>query len=289
MSMKTLTTYVCLNGEYVKADDLSLGASNRAFLYGDGLFETMHTNGTIPQFIEYHIDRLVTGMHSLKMQIPSNFTVEYFTRHIGGVLTRNKSFMGARVRITVFRNQGGFYTPETNESSFLITSSVLDNDKYVLNPQGYSVDIFQEIRKPVNRLSTVKSISAPIYVMAGIFKSENKLDECIILNEKGRIIESISSNIFLVKDNSMFTPALSEGCLPGVMRKVLINHIAPQTGIPVTEVKPGINDLFNADEIFLTNAIHGIRWVLAFRKKRYYNKMSRELISSLNKLAFRND
>ena len=278
--------YICLNGSYLKSDKPILESNNRSFLYGDGLFETIHANGTEPQFIKMHMKRMLGSMKILKMVIPGFFSAEYFTSHIKGVLTRNKQFQGARVRITVFRSSGGLYTPEVNEVSFVIESDPLDNDLFTLNQQGYKVEVFTDIVKPANLLSSVKTTSALPFVLAGIFKSENLLDDCLILNSSARICESISSNIFLVKGNKYYTPSLKEGCLPGIMRQVIIDIIKNEGLYMNDGCSLTVEDLLNSDEIFLTNSISGIRWVVAFRQKRYYNKSSKFLIKLLNDKTF---
>jgi branched-chain amino acid aminotransferase len=278
--------YICLNGSYIKADRPTLESKNRSFLYGDGLFETIHVNGTEPQFIEKHLNRMLDSMKLLKMVIPGFFSCEYFTSHIKGVLTRNKLFQGARVRITVFRNGGGFYTPEVNDVSFIIESSMLNDDVYRLNQKGYRIDVFTDIFKPVYPLSAVKSTSALLNVLAGIFRFENKLDDCLLLNQTKRICESSGSNVFLVKGNRYYTPSLKEGCLPGIMRQVIIEIIRKEKLNINDECTLAMEDLLDADEIFLTNSISGIRWVVAFKQKRYYNKSSKFLIKKLNEEAF---
>lgn len=278
--------FICLNGAYVKSGKPVLESKNRSFLYGDGLFETIHANGTEPQFMRMHMNRMLGSMNILKMVIPGFFSAEYFTDHIKGVLTRNKQFQGARVRITVFRSSGGLYTPEVNEVSFVIDSDPIDDDLYTLNQQGYKVEVFTDIVKPDNILSSVKTTSALFYVLAGIFKSENLLDDCLILNHSGRICESVSSNIFLAKGNKYYTPSLKEGCLPGIMRQVIIDIIKNEGLYMNDDCSLTVEDLLRSDEIFLTNAISGIRWVVAFRQKRYFNKSSKFLVKLLNNKAF---
>ncbi len=282
-----VSKYICLNGEFFKSDQPVINSDNRAFKYGDALFETIHTNGTEPQFLELHINRLIKGMKVLKMNIPVSFKSEYFRRLIISILNKNRQLQGARIRLTVFRNPGGLYGPATNDISFIIESSPLEYDKYMLNIKGYTVDIYQDILKPVNALSNLKSTNSLIYVMAGIYKNEKKLDESIILNEKQRITECTGSNIFIVKDMKFFTPGLSEGCLEGIMRYKVI-QIVKSFGYFINDnCSLTLQDLLTADELFLTNVINGIRWVVAFRQKRYYNKISKSLIQKLNEVTFR--
>ncbi|MFO7658221.1 MAG: aminotransferase class IV [Bacteroidales bacterium] len=280
-----LIRYICHNGIYIKDENPVISASNRAFLYGDALFETIHANGTAVQFLNLHLERLKKGMQLLRMNTPGYFANEYFAEHIRGVLTRNKFFKGARVRITVYRNSTGLYTPDQNDVQYIIESAKLDSDVYTLNQAGYTVDLYTGLYKPVNALSQVKTTNALLFVLAGIYKKENNLEDCIVLNENKRVCESVGSNIFIVKGDKLYTPALSEGCLPGVMRSVMCGIIKSE-GFDLYDDRLTAADLLAADEMFLTNAISGIRWVVAFRQRRYYNKMSKLLLNKLNRLAF---
>ena len=119
--------------------------------------------------------------------------------------------------------------------------------------------------------------------MAGIFKTQNKLDEVFLLNQNGFLCEAGSSNIFVWYQNHLYTPALSEGCVEGVMRQVMIN-IAKKNNIAITEAQINPEILYEADEVFLTNASRGIQWVMGYGVKRYFNKVSKMLLDELNKL-----
>ena len=283
-----ISKYVCLNGNFIKLDQPVFNNDNRAFHYGDALFETIHANGTKPQFLELHITRLIHGMTILKMNTPEDFKTGYFERLITNILNKNRQLQGARIRLTVFRNPGGLYTPSSNEVSFLIESFPLEHDRYILNTKGYAIDVYEDIRKPVNALSNLKSTNSLIFVLAGIFKKEKKLDDCLIINEKQRVIESISSNIFAVKNSRILTPGLTEGCLAGIMRHTIIGILKSHNYFVNDNCSLTVQDLLAADEILLTNAIAGIRWVMAFRQKRYYNDTSKFLINKLNEISFNN-
>ena len=128
--------YICLNGEMFPDDSPVLLSSNRAFRYGDALFETMHAARTKVQFIQEHTERLRNGMKTLKMNIPVNYNAKFFQLETERLLNKNKLFLGARIRLTVFRNDGGLYTPETNGVSYLIEAAGLDNEGYALNKKG---------------------------------------------------------------------------------------------------------------------------------------------------------
>jgi branched-chain amino acid aminotransferase len=119
--------------------------------------------------------------------------------------------------------------------------------------------------------------------MAGIYKTQNRLDDVFLLNQHGNLCEASSSNIFISYKKNLYTPALSEGCVEGVMRHVIIN-LAKQNGITLTEAQISPDILYEADEVFLTNAGRGIQSVIGFGVRRYFNGMSKILVEELNKL-----
>ena len=277
--------YFYLNGEFHLSEEKTLSHRNRAFAYGDALFETIHCMGTAPQFFQNHWIRLSQGMEILKMKPDKDFTSKEIETCIEKLLNRNRTFKGARIRLTVFRNEGGLYTPEQNSISWLMESSSLDYEKYELNQKGFHIDIYDGIQKPINILSNLKTNNSLIYVLAGICRKENSLDECLVLNQYGRIAESISSNIFILLNEKLITPPLTEGCIAGTMRHTVI-ELAMQLGYAVEERGILERNLIEAEEIFLTNAIQGIRWIAAYKDRRYFNFVARKLILALNEAGF---
>lgn len=279
------TEYINLNGELFPKNNAVFGAENRAFRYGDSLFETIHSNGTEIQFIDHHLDRLIKGMKTIGMIVPENFR-DKLKINITYLINKNKSFAGTRIRLSVFRNSGGFYTPVDNTVSFLIETSRLENDRYILNKKGLKVDIYSECRKSADLISQFKTGNSLLFIMAGNYKTKNNLDDCLILNDRGNPIESISSNLFIVKNNTLLTPSIESGAVAGIMREQLIETALKLNITVYDDCLLTSDDLLEADEIFLSNAINGIRWVVAFKDRRYFNKTSRILIEELNRCSF---
>jgi branched-chain amino acid aminotransferase len=274
--------YINLNGTHLTAEQPALHHTNRAFQYGDALFETMHANGKVVQFFDQHMQRLIKAMGMLKMDIPPKISGKTIEKEITRLLHKNRHLKGARVRLTVFRNPGGKYTPEDNSCSYLIESQKLDHDTYQLNDKGLFIDVFPGLKKPVHPLSNLKTTNDLIYIMAGLHKKEHGLDECLLLNEKGEITEAISSNVFVVYNRVLSTPPLASGCLEGIMREQII-ECAGALNIRVSDSQPLTpEELMQADEVFLTNAIKGIQWVGGIRQKRYFKQTARKLLSVLN-------
>lgn len=282
------TQYISYNGQIIAAKEFGITINNRSFQYGDGLFETMHAVGSQVQFFYEHIERLVESMKLLHMEVPVRFTIDTLglQKEISKLLTKNKIFKGGRVRLSVFRRAGGLYTPKNSEISYIIQALPLEHTYYELNTKGYIIDIYDEIPKPVNILSGIKSTSSLLYVMAGIYKKEKNLDECLLINETGNIVEGMSANIFLIKEGNIYTPPLRSGCLKGIMRKKVI-ELAKNEGFTVfDEVPIKLPDIMAADELFFTNAINGIHWVMGFKQRRYFNKITKILSKKLNQEVF---
>jgi len=278
--------YICLNGEYLKAAEPCLFPHNRAFRYADSISENIHAFATEPQFLNYHIERLIDNMRLLLMEVPAYFSEENMRQLILRLLNKNRMFGGACIRLTVYRNSDQDYLPADNKVVFMLESFKLEHDRYELNEKGLCVDICIEYPKTTGPLANVRNANALLYLMAGISGKNSNLDAAILLNENGRLVETADSNIFLVSGNSIFTPGTNQGCIPGIMRKV-ITGLAVDAGFGVNDqcsLTPAV--LEDTEEMFLTNAMNGIRWVGAYRQRRYYNKTAKLLTSRLNELAF---
>ena len=278
-----LNKHCILNGHLISIYEPSVSFENRAFRYGDSLFETIRFSNNKLMFLRDHVTRLKLGMTVLRMNFPAEFNTENIYELIMQLLKHNAHAPNARVRLTVFRNDGGYYTPETNDISFLIESDEL-NGSYQLNQRGLWVDLYGDIKKSINKLSNIKSGNALLYVMAGISKQSMKLDDCLIVNENGTVCESISSNIFVVKNGTIYTAPLTEGCVAGIMRKQILT-IANENKILAFESALTSYTLLNADEIFLSNSINGVQWVGQFKDKFYTNKMAQFFTDKLNQLT----
>ncbi len=274
--------YINFNGEIIPADTKLLPVANRAFKYGDGLFESMRMLKGQLKFADMHADRLQRGMKALKIDGYSQMDAYFLKEKAEQLSIRNKSKHG-RLRLTVYRDSGGFYAPSQNKAGYCLEFTPADEPRYFLNEKGLIVDIFTDLPKPSNFLSNIKTCNSLTYVMAGLYKAQNNLDEVFLLNQNGFLCEASSSNVFVWYQNHLYTPALSEGCVEGVMRQVIIN-IAQKSNIPVTEAQINPEILYEADEVFLTNASKGIQCVMGYGIKRYFNRVSKVLMDELNKL-----
>ncbi len=276
-----MAEYIILNGELFPEESPVLYSKNRAFRYADLLFETLRSNGTQIQLFDQHMGRLIRGMKTLDMIVPENFS-ENIKLNIIYLINKNKSFSGTRIRLSIFRNGEGLYAPNDCNVSYLIETSLLENEQYELNKKGLSIGIYNKCLKPIDLLSPFKTGNSLLFVMAGNYQRKMKWDDCLILNERGNIIESTGSNLFVVKDNTLMSPGVESGAVGGIMREQLMK-IALEAGITVyDDCAITTKDLLKADEVFLSNAVCGIKWVVAYCERRYFNKMSKYLIAALN-------
>lgn len=273
--------YVNNNGEVLSGESFSIRAGNRGFLYGDGVFESVRILNGRAINLENHIGRMMEGATKLKMRVPSYYTLAFFEDKINELIQKSAVHHGGKCRISLDRARGGTYSPESNEVEYFIEVSAIENNFYVLNPKGKEVDVFSEYKKQMNALANYKTKNALLYVLASIAAKEKNIDEFLLLNTSDGIIESTSSNLFVVSNGVLYTPGLEEGCLAGTMRMQVIN-IALQNGLKVYECTILPQNLLVADEIFLTNAISGITWVSGYRTKRYFNNVARRLVDLLN-------
>ena len=250
-------------------------SDNHSYRYGDGLFETMKmVKGDIINK-EFHFERLFTGLSLLQFEIPKNFNAPFLEKKSKEIAAKNKHTNVARIRLMVFRGNGGIFDPENLLPEYIIETSSLPSENQ-LNENGLVVDVFPDAKKSCDLFSNLKSNNYLPYIMAGLFAQKNKLNDCIVLNSFERICDSAIANIFIIGDNNIYTPPLTEGCVAGTMRRWMLERFDLKK-YHVIEKKLSINDILNAEEFFLTNSISHLRWVRQFRDKNYSNKKIKEI------------
>lgn len=258
----------------------ALRPDNHSYRYGDGLFETIKVaNGEI-LLADMHFERLEKGMSLLKIKSSKVFTWQNLIEQILDLCKRNNCVELARVRLSVSGGHGGLYDGDEN-LNYIIECWPFPKAASDFNEHGLLIDIFPDGRKSCDAFSNLKSASHLLYAVAARFAKENRLDDCLVMNIHERICDTSIANLFWISDGIIFTPPLSEGCIAGVMRRHLIETLQA-TSCKLREAPCEMNDLENADEIFVTNAIQGIKWVREFRGKRYGNEVSRRVYQELD-------
>jgi len=224
----------------------------------------------------YHFERLFSSLNILKLKPEPFFTHTYLTEQIKQITQKNNHQRLARIRLTAFRGDGNVYDADNYSLNYIIQTWQLDDEVITLNKNGLITGLYKDARKTIDAFSHIKSNNYLPYLMAAIWSKENGLNDAFVLNSFNRIADATIANIFVVKNGAIKTPGLSEGCIAGVMRRHLIKCIQ-QANIPFEETQIEPEELFEANEIFLTNAIRGIRWVKQFEKSNYTNQLAKYL------------
>ena len=272
---------VNFNGLLVLSQE-NISSNNRSFLYGDGVFETLKIRNQKILFLEDHYFRLMASMRIVRMEIPMNFTMEFFEEQILSTAKANQCSDSARVRITVYRNEGGYYLPETNLISYTIQAKPLETLDYSFAAIPYEVDLYKDFYISKQLLSTIKTTNKIINITGSIFAKENGLQNCLLLNDEKNVIEALQGNVFMLMDNKLITPPISDGCLNGILRKKIIALSKSIESIEVVETSISPFDLQKADELFITNVIKGIQSITKYRKKEYRTDLAQQLSNKLN-------
>ncbi len=274
--------YINFNGRLYKQKECAHALDNRGLKYGDGLFETIRVfEGKMP-FLPFHFKRLTAGMKVLQMEVPKHFTLKFLKKEIRKIIMSKEN---ARIRITVFRDGGGKYAPIENGIHYFIERELLYSAAFELNGKGWQVNFFEDCTVHHSKISPFKTCNSLPYILGSLFYKKNKLDDALILNPYFRVAESTHSNIFIVKKKKVITPPLTEGCVNGSMRSTIIG-LCKKEKISLKE-KPIIPDMiWEADEVFLTNASNGIRWVERIGEQVYTKKkMAKRLLKLLNEIV----
>jgi branched-chain amino acid aminotransferase len=280
--------FINFNGKILPSGTAVLTPDNRGFRYGDGIFETMAVKNGRIRLAGLHFDRLTAGAHYLQLGLSSPFTAEQLAGEVETLCEKNGHSVSARVRLVLFRGEGGIsgrQDPLLNDRpdpDYIIQTSPLPPANDEFNRDGLSIGLFPDARKACDLLSNLKSNNYLLYVLAALYAQKQGNDDCLVLNSQNRIADSTIANLFYVKAGRIYTPPLSEGCVAGVMRRFLLGML-PAAGFDCSEKPVTVEDLAGADEIFLTNALKGIKWVGSFQARTYTQRLTRSLYQELVK------
>ena len=275
-----MSNYLLFNGEFHAKEEALLTVANRSYSYGDGFFESIRiSNGKMP-LAKVHWQRILRTCAFLRIQVPVSFSERNFIQ-LAIALAKKNGFRNARVRFQGYRKGAGRYTPESNVLGWSMVCEQLEEDAYQLNKKGLRVEVCTTHRINPAPQSSFKSSNSLPYVLGGMFVSDNKLDDCFLLDSEGFIAETTGSNVFLLKGNQLVTPDLSRGGVSGVMRSVVLREAA-HLGLTTSTELVLPEDVLEADECFLTNATRGIQWVGAVGKKRFYKRCAEKLNAHIN-------
>ncbi|NOQ92359.1 MAG: aminotransferase class IV [Flavobacteriaceae bacterium] len=261
------------NGEIISKNEFHLSSQNRAFKYGDAIFDTLKFSQDKIYFIEDHYFRLMSSMRMLRMTIPMNFTLKYYEDEILKTIENNVFNDEIRIRVSVFRKEGGLYKPKSLEVDFFIEINPINK----VVSTAYEIELFKDFSIYSGLLSTIKTNNRMVNILSSIYASENNYNNCVLINERKNIVEANNANIFLIKENQIITPALTEGCINGIIRNKIIELMANNNDYKLVEASISPFELLKADEVFLTNSIFEIKSVTKYRKKTFLTVKTEEV------------
>lgn len=248
--------YLVYNSDIIPQENLALTAGNRAFLYGDGLFETMRYEQGRIWFLPDHVDRLSRGLQALKLQTQADFATQVLSQHIHTLLNLNGLIdQPARIKLQVWRQPGGLYSPATNESAYLLT--VVPGRPFTVTERK-QLGLYTAFRLSSSPISAFKTLNALPYVLAGLYKQEHQMDDVMLLDMGGHLAECNASSLFWLQGHTLYTPSLTTGCIDGIVRRQVI-YRANSYGFLVKEGLFTADILMEADLVFCCNAA-GIQW-----------------------------
>lgn len=276
-----MTDYLLYNGRFYKSSDQLVTADNRGLRYGDGLFETLKFSDGSIHLQDGHFERLFRGLQQLQFDCPVHFTPDKLASQVAALCAKN-GHSPARIRITVFRGNGGLYDPENHFPHCIIQSWPLPDEGFPLNENGLAAGIYTAAKKGMDAFSNLKSNNYLPYTMAALHAKKQQWNEAFLLNTAERVCDATIANVFIIKNDRIYTCPLAEGCVDGIMRRFLLAQL-PQQGFSVQEKAITVDDLYSADEVFLSNSIRGIRWVRTTGPASYTNRLTLQIHRQLFK------
>jgi branched-chain amino acid aminotransferase len=257
--------FVYLNGKLVPEEKARVSVFDHGFLYGDGIYETMRAYKGIVFMVDEHIKRLFRSGDLIKLKI--NLSHEGIKKAIYNSLKKN-NLKDAYIRLSISRGQGeiGLDPELCKKPTFVIIAKQFKEYPEELYLRGVKISIVKTRRNAPEALNPkIKSLNFLNNILAKIEAKEAGAYEAIMLNYKGYLTEGTITNIFFIKDNSLFTPSIESGILDGITRDLII-RVAERTGIKVIEGLYTPENIYDADETFITNTTLEILSVIKIDK-----------------------
>ncbi len=270
---------VFINGSLVTKEDAKVSVFDRGFLYGDGVFETVRIYDGVPFMIDEHITRLLNGLKAIRFQkLPAGLKV-----HSEKVIEANKVENGV-LRIAVSRGEviSGIDPSASKEPTVVISAKEgipYNDSRYKKGFKAIIPSVRKDSRSPMCK---VKSANFLTHILAKGEATDAGVDEAIMLNYDGLVTEATVSNFFLVKDKRLSTPSIECGILPGIARKTVL-EIAGKMGLEVSECEIRPEELYNADEAFLSNSLMEVMPLVEVDKRAIGNGLPGDVAKEIRK------
>ena len=235
-----------VNGRFIPEEQPAIAVNDRSFRYGDGLFETIRIQSGEPFLFGKHLARLRRGADFLKMSPPEDSQIEQAVKEL---INKNDCPDGA-VRIQLSRGPGARgYSYEGCDKNLLVITT---HDVPFFGPAEIRLIKSSLVILANDPCSQFKTVNRLTNVRAKNEADERGADEAIILNQFGNVVEGSAANIFAIFGDEIVTPPLAEGPVAGTTRE-FIQEFAPQLGLKPSERPLRVDDLYQADGVFLTS------------------------------------
>jgi branched-chain amino acid aminotransferase len=265
-----------LDGTYISEDRLCIHPANRGLRYGEGLFETMRWRDDRVLFFSHHMERLRKGMAFLDMGSSTDL-ISSLPSQIKRLCTAYDHLTSARVRLNVFRGEGNLY--DTAPVHYLLEVA-WEPERSWQSFEGLSLGIYPGAQRGLGPLANFKTNNYLASVLGIRYAHAHGWDEALLLNVAGRVSESTIANLFVIRENILYTPPLEEGCVAGVIRRQLLECL-PARGLSVKESALSLEQVQQADEVFLTNALRGVRPVARLGDISYGSQLTGHIAAIL--------
>lgn len=260
--------YVYVNGKVVPSKEAVVSVFDHGFLYGDGIYETLRVYDSVLFKIDEHLQRLFRSASLIGLSIPLD--TDHLKIALYETLIANR-LKNAYVRLTISRGQGslGLDPDFCPKPTVIIITQEFKEYPEAYYKHGISLMIAEtrrNLREAIN--PQIKSLNFLNNVLAKIEAKKQGAYEAIMLNENAFLAEGTISNIFFYKGGSLCTPSIDCGILDGITRGI-VTDLARQEGLSVQEGMFTKNDLYAAEEVFLTNTTMEVMPVSAVDSQTY--------------------
>lgn len=243
---------VWLNGELVEKDQAKVSVYDHGLLYGDGCFEGIRAYGGRVFKLASHMQRMEESARMIHLKVP--YSTDEVIRAIRQTLSANK-LTDAYIRLVYTRGPGtlGLHPFKCPRATVIVITDKIELYPPELYQKGMAVIVARRPRIPIPCLDpALKSLNYLNNILAKVEAIEANVLEAVMLNLDGYVSECTGDNIFMVGDGEISTPATDAGILHGVTRRFVIDELGPSLGYPVRERMLRLDDLLEADEVFLT-------------------------------------
>jgi len=261
-----MTQKVFFNDSIIGSSRAHINCADGGFLYGAGLFETMRASNGVVFALDDHLDRLFNSADKLKINIRGDLPrraegttgKKFIADAVYETLNANE-LKDARIRLTA---TSGAMNAEKSQPTLLITAVNLEPYPKNYYDKGIMVILNSYRQNPQDILSGHKTTSYFSRIFALGIAHQKRAAEALWFTTEGLLAEGCVSNVFIVKDSVVYTPSLKTGILPGIARKMVLD-LTGKNSIKIEEKELGVEELLDADEVFITNVIMQVLPVIA--------------------------